>query len=274
VAADDEEFHVPGKEVAVLHRYPSKEYRTKGLDFLQGDRGRTGHVYDNDDKIVEGLEFNGVAATKTTRREQAAGYHLDRFRADNYHRPYKNMGHHLVPCETFKEGSATSPGVFSAQQLEVLRRIEFDVNEGRNIIFLPGFADGLEIQEEVAAQGVNWRSLSEQAQERHRANWRRAARRGANLHQLPCHWDFHSKYSKLVFTDCANLRSTLKKPVDKMCKEWKPPRSIRSKLTKLENDYWSWVVRFGEKMPRGNAETVDRLVKIAPPRKGLGRASR
>ncbi|MFY2562073.1 AHH domain-containing protein [Corallococcus terminator] len=253
------------KQKATLTRAPSKKYRQEGLTFLTGNGARRTRVYDNDAKIIAGLEFIGRSPISKgmTRKQQAAGYHLDQFAADNFFKPYKNMGHHLVPCECFQD-----PKLFPEDPLSILRAVDYDVNEGRNIIFLPGYSDGFEI----LRSELNWSTLGSRTQENHRQKWKRESLRSANLHKLPCHWDFHKKYTGLVKLDMNTLRNRLKAQVKKFCKDWNPPASIPKQLRKLEDDYWEYVVKFGESRPLGKAASIDALIKqFLKPKKGLGR---
>lgn len=253
------------KRKATLTRAPSKTYRQAGLTFLAGDGARRTRVYDNDAKIIAGLEFIGRSPKRKgmTRKQQAEGYHLDQFAADNFFTPYKNMGHHLLPCESFQD-----PKLFPEDPLSILRAVDYDINEGRNIIFLPGYSDGLEILFEK----LKWKTLGPETQEKHRRGWKTEARRFANLHKLPCHWDFHKGYTSLVKEDMDDLRNTLKAQVKKFCKDWDPPASIPRQLRKIEDDYWEHVVKFGESRPLGKAASIDALIKQSlEPKKGLGR---
>ncbi len=173
------------------------------------------------------------------------------------------MGHHLLPCETFQDKK-----LFSEDQLSILRAVDYDINEGRNIIFLPGYADGLEILH----GDLKWKTLSVKVQEGHRRQWQSEARQSANLHKLPCHWDFHKSSTRLVKADTDELRNELKAQSKKFCKDWEPPASIPRKLRKLEDDYWDHVVKFGESRPLGKAASIDTLTKqVLKPKKGLRR---
>jgi hypothetical protein len=223
----------------------SSDYRETGHAELTGNAGRRGPVYDNDAKILAYLRHYDVsprsAAVPKHGAAHAALYHFEHFTSGQ--QPYPNAAHHLVPCEVFSPGE-----VFTEDELEIFRRVEYDVNNGKNIIFLPSFSNAVEVY-----------SLTIEVR-------REQALRYCNVHRLPAHLGCHKDYTAQIKKDCANLKREVRSQLGKMCADWKPPESIPRILHDLQDQYWDYVVTFGESRPLGEGETINSLIKIKPPK--------
>ncbi len=256
--------------IAVLGRN-QHTYRDNGRAELKANAGRRQRVYDNDAKILEYLRFYGVAPRdKGVSRHSpahAALYHFEHFISGR--EPYSNVAHHLLPCDVFNPDE-----VFTEEELEILKRVAYDVNNGQNIIFLPGFSHGVAVyllkRGDTPGSAV-WKGLSEAAQRRHKDAWQKEALRYCCVHRLPCHYDFHQDYTDQVKKDCADLRRLVRSQLGKVCKGWKPPESIPQALFRLQDEYWEYVVRFGESRPLGAGASINALIKLKPPRGKLNR---
>ncbi|QSQ23714.1 AHH domain-containing protein [Pyxidicoccus parkwayensis] len=221
----------------------SSDYRQAGHAALAGNPGRRVPVYDNDAKILGYLRHYNVspssAAIPKHSAAHAALYHFEQFLSGQ--KPYPNAAHHLVPCETF-----TPDVVFTEDELEILKRVLYDVNNGGNIIFLPSFSNAVEVY-----------ALTIEAR-------RERVLRYCNVHRLPAHLDCHKDYTALVKADCADLKRLLRGQLVKVCADWKPPQSIPEELFRLQDRYWEYIVRFGESRPLGQGATINALIKLKP----------
>jgi hypothetical protein len=221
----------------------SSDYRDTGRAELAGNTGRRVPVYDNDAKILAYLRHYNVsprsAAVPKHSAAHAALYHFEHFTSGQ--KPYPNAAHHLVPCEIF------SPGVvFTDDELEILKHVVYDVNNGGNIIFLPSFSNAVEV----------YALTLEERRER--------VLRYCNVHRLPAHLDCHKEYTAQVKKDCADLKQLLRSQLGKVCADWKPPQSIPEELFRLQDAYWHYIVAFGESRPLGEAATINMLIKLKP----------
>lgn len=254
--------------IAVLGRN-SNTYRDNGRSELKANAGRRARVYDNDAKILEYLKLYDVAprdkGVPKHSLAHAARYHFEHFITGQ--RPYSNIAHHLLPCEVFIPNE-----VFTDEESEILKRVDYDVNNGKNIIFLPGFSHAVEVY--LLKRGNRtgsevWKSLGDGARQRHKDAWQKQSLRYCNVHRLPCHYDFHHDYTDKVKADCARLKQLLRSQLGEVCVNWRPPESIPRTLFKLQDMYWGYVVRFGERRPLGAGASINALIRIKPPKDKL-----
>lgn len=251
--------------IAVLGRNQNT-YRDNGRAELKANAGRRQRVYDNDAKILEYLRFYGVEPRdKGVLRHSpahAALYHFEQFITGQ--KPYTNVAHHLLPCDVFNPNE-----VFTEAELEILKRVDYDVNNGRNIIFLPGFAQVVVVhllkRGDTPGSDV-WKGMGEASRRRHMEAWQKEALRCCCVHRLPCHYDFHTDYTARVKADCTRLKRLVRSQLGKVCKGWKPPETIPEELRSLQDKYWEYVVRFGESQPLGAGASLNALIKLKPPR--------
>jgi HNH/ENDO VII superfamily nuclease len=226
---------------AVLYR--TNDYRENGISHIGGNGGKLSRVYNNDDKIKAYLK-NHTIGTKIEGATpgdalHASGYHFNHFRADIARKPYPNQGHHILPCELFSrrsEEGGKQGGVFGTEELRVFYRLEYDVNNGNNVIFLP------------------------------------ALTKHCDVHQLPYHIGSHPTYTANVSQDVEQINAQLKKSLEKPCEDWTPPESIPRQVKKYEDLYWDWIVLFGENEQGASInafrKVIEQLTKSKEPRKG------
>jgi A nuclease family of the HNH/ENDO VII superfamily with conserved AHH len=214
---------------AVLYR--TREYRKNGITHIEGNGGKRSSVYDNDDKISKHLKANdiGTRVEGATAGDalHAAGYHFKHFAADNAGKPYPNEGHHILPCELFSrrsEEGGKQGGVFGTEEFRVLYRLEYDINNGNNIIFLPALTTD------------------------------------CGIHQLPYHVGSHPAYTTKVSKDVEQINALLKKSLEEPCEGWTPPENIPKELKIHEDKYWNWIVIFGENEPGSHINMFRKLV--------------
>ena len=221
------EYAQDKKAVLVRANY----YREKGIETIGGDPGKLERVYNNNSKIKKYLKAKGVKTSIVGATSgddtHAAGYHFNHFSAAVSGSPYPNQGHHLLPCEVFvvrsPDEDKRNNGAFGETELEVLRHLKYDINNGNNVIFLPMIG------------------------------------KHHDVHQLPSHCGSHPKYTTQVAKDMEEVNEKLKSSLRKPCEKWKPPVSIVNELVKLENEYWKWVVLFGEKGPRASLNKLEKF---------------
>jgi hypothetical protein len=272
----DQRKHLNSKKrQAVLERM--NYYRKNGVHHLQsktdccqgkcglasGDRVST--VYDNDVKINAALaalsDFAGMNATD---------FHIDKFKV-KASVPYTNAAHHLVSCDVFTAGDKGR--IFDDDELAIMRALKYDVNWGKNVILLPGYSDGVEVQQLIRRLKIkNWKGMPDAQKDPLKAKAYLAARqrvsKAANLHRLPCHWDYHPSYIVYVKQDIKRYKSNLQAEMKEVCETWNPPEALPDKLAGFENDYWKWIVNFGASLAIGKAKS---LADITPIKRGKGK---
>ncbi|RKH41553.1 AHH domain-containing protein [Corallococcus sicarius] len=204
--ADDGHIDGAGKLRARLKR--SRDYRQKGYSHIDGDGGRKSAYLDLDVirsvLLSRGTDAQGKVARGS--REHASHYIFGHGR--NFHigqSPYSNQGHHLLPEE------ALSPNYLGSDQLRMLQGVDYDINNGENIIFLPSRS------------------------------------RDSDFHKLPHHSGSHPKYTKQIARDMGAVRKSLNAALakDKKHKLWNPPTDIRDRLMGLQEQYWDFLVGAG-----------------------------
>ncbi|ATB26802.1 AHH domain-containing protein [Melittangium boletus] len=192
-----------------LTRSGSREYRTHGYKHISGNYARK-LVYADLDVIQGVLQARGTDA-KDKWVKKGSKLHAYRYTftfGKNFQigqSPYSNQGRHLLPVEAF------SGKYFNENELQLLGRVEYDVNNGENIIFLPSKA------------------------------------RDVEFHRLPYHNGSHPKYTVAVIEDMSGIRGALGKAMDKDRKheEWNPPEDLKEQLMDLQKKYWNMLVLSG-----------------------------
>ena len=192
-------------------------YRQDGYDHIKGKTGKV-RVYNKKGRIMEVLKERGtkpkeVAGEKTPSPGSYA--HAKRYYftyRDNYIEfgsPYPNQGHHLLPVEGKTEDGFFER--FTTDQKLLLRKVDYDINNGANIMFLP------------------------------------TAARSAELQNLPIHKGKHPKYTNAVRTDAKGIQNALQKVIagDPDHENWDPPGDIKQKLLDLQDDYWKLLKNAG-----------------------------
>ncbi|QDE93583.1 hypothetical protein BHS06_33905 [Myxococcus xanthus] len=197
-----------GKLKARLRR--SRDYRDKGHKHIKGNGGRN-KIYANLEVIQGVLQARGTRVRGDKRIKPGSLTHARRYtfvHGQNFkigQSPYINQAHHLLPEEAFSDKN------FDSDQMRMLRGVDYNINNGENIIFLPAVA------------------------------------RDSEFHRLPHHMGSHPAYSAQVVRDMAAVRDLLKSALakDKKHKEWNPPASVKKELTTLQSKYWDMVSAAG-----------------------------
>ncbi|WIG93266.1 AHH domain-containing protein [Myxococcus sp. SDU36] len=197
-----------GKLKARLRR--SRDYREKGHKHIKGNGGRN-KIYANLEIIQEVLQARGTRVRGDKRIKPGSLAHARRYtfvHGQNFklgQSPYINQAHHLLPEEAF------SDKYFDSDQMRMLLGVDYDINNGENIIFLPALA------------------------------------RDSEFHRLPHHSGSHPAYSAVVSDDMSTVRDLLKTALekDKKHKEWNPPEDVKTQLMDLQLDYWDMVSAAG-----------------------------
>ncbi|WP_426755753.1 AHH domain-containing protein [Myxococcus sp. Y35] len=197
-----------GKQKARLRR--SRDYREKGHQHIKGNGGRN-KVYADLETIQGVLQARGTRVRGDKRVKAGSLTHARRYTfvyGQNFkigQSPYINQAHHLLPEEAF------SDKYFTSDQMRMLQGVDYNINNGENIIFLP------------------------------------AVSRDSEFHRLPHHSGSHPAYSELVKADMIVVRDSLDSALakDKKHKEWSPPEDVKALLMRLQSDYWNWVSAAG-----------------------------
>ncbi len=212
---DDENIHLllGDKVKAVWTR--STDYRKMAIDGIKSKSDRL-EVYDDDDTLM--LSLSTVKPTpavdpatgKTISSGDAlhrARYKFKNFKVKPANKPYPNHAHHLIPARGFIT-------LFTHEQKMVLYRVEYDVNNGNNLIFLPSHIDS------------------------------------CRYHYLPWHEtnDGHSNYN----TEVRESATTIEERLNEIIKEENEcteddnlPKDLPQKLEDLENKLWNILVNAG-----------------------------
>lgn len=109
--------------------------------------------------------------------------------------PYENQAHHLIPQNTYTS-------LFGQRERDMLKRVDYDVHNGKNIIFLP-------VQVDDTA-----------------------------FHELPHHNGEHDAYDWEVVDDAKELGQDLRELGDEACDD-KALQDIKQQLMDLQEKYWN-----------------------------------
>ncbi|WP_437669523.1 AHH domain-containing protein [Sorangium sp. So ce131] len=224
------------ENIAVLHREHYTAYRANGIKHISGNGGRRA-VYDSIMTIRRGLERHKPEGKLEKRNEErvpwtnqhAEGYTFKHF-AVKAGKPYPNEAHHMIPIEFFSS-------MLGKNEVDILRKIDYNVNNGENIIFLPQKYE-------------------------HRF-----------IHMLPVHFRIpkkkgHPEYSTFVKTEAARLRQRLQKGIneDSSHTKWSPSKDIVAELKSLQKALWNFAVRMvGLHMSHINDVEKQKLAPNAAP---------
>ncbi|WP_052519239.1 AHH domain-containing protein [Archangium violaceum] len=196
-----------GKQKARLQR--SRDYRKNGYKHIKGNGGRKSVYADLDviqgalQTLGTGVRGKGVTAGSKAHARRYTFTYGNNFRIGKS--PYANQGHHLLPEEAFLDK------FFDSNQLRMLQGVDYNINNGENIIFLPA-------------------RLEDTA-----------------FHLLPFHQGRHPAYTEKVDADMEQVRDVLDKALakDKKHKQWNPPEDLKDRLMNLQKDYWDMLVAAG-----------------------------
>ena len=187
----------------------SPEYRQANIDGTKAKRDRE-DVYNNDEKLqtnLSNITWKKKLKYQPGSKEHCDEYKLDKFKADNAKKPYDNHSHHMIPKNDFFNR-------FDSEQQEILWQVDYDVNNGNNMIFLPAKADKF----------------------RH-------------VHKLPWHHAAggHKSYSDKVKDAATEIEDEVNKEIDKLkeCESYKISDKIAKSLVQYENNLWKIIVNLG-----------------------------
>jgi hypothetical protein len=193
----------------------SRTYRDNGYRTIKGNGGKK-RRYADLERIQGVLHERGTTPTPKKDGlgrpiEPASVAHARRYTftsGKNFKiggSPYANEAHHMLPVEAFGDK------YFTAEQKEVLERIKYDVNNGKNIIFLP------------------------------------ESDRDCEFHNLPQHNGSHPDYTALVDGDMQNVRTD----VDKVLAEDPEHKNysvqdMKKRFMDLQDQYWGHLASCGQ----------------------------
>ena len=191
----------------------SSDYRKKTIQGIK-EKSERKDVYDNEDVLKATLsnvkpraEISATGQIKHIASGSKA--HIARYKLDKFidgHSPYPNHAHHMIPANAFINR-------FNSEQKEILWQIEYDVNNGNNLIYLPSTAEA------------------------------------TKYHYLPVHTtsDFHAPYSKEIKESATKIRDKVNKMIDqvKPCETQDPPADLVKELVNYENMLWDLIVGLG-----------------------------
>lgn len=196
----------------IFHR--QRTYRQNGYDEIKGNAGKNG-IYgaSKNNWLKQALKKYRVkprpkGSVAAASDGHAARYYFTYGRNFQVGRsPYVNEAHHLIPVES----TFVNPP-FTSEQLILLRKVDYNINNGENIIFLP------------------------------------TTERGAEFHNLPIHNGDHPRYTNLVKADTKKISQSLQKEIDKDPNHdnWTPPSDVVQKLKNLEDKYWNFLKNAGQ----------------------------
>ncbi len=193
----------------------SSDYRKKAMEGIKAKTDRKNR-YDSIALLSKTLSNVNpkpeVSATgQQTKIQSGSAAHCARYKLACFisgSTPYPNHAHHMIPANAFINR-------FTSDQQNILRKIEYDVNNGNNLIFLPS----------------NYESM--------------------RYHLLPWHQtdDFHEPYSDEVKNSAKEIENKINKVLDKAepCTEQSPPDDLVEEMVIYENKLWNLIVNLGPK---------------------------
>ena len=193
----------------------NSSYAQNGHDYLLSVDGRG--VYKNVDHDyfvhVKGLVADRCKFPDSKREENFNPSYGQDF-------PYKYQAHHILPAESFFCKTSKGP-IFSAEQMRLLLKSDYNINNGHNIIMLPTN------NEHVC------------------------------VHMLMQHRGSHNQYSAMVTRGLKKLADKLQKIID----EKKPHEDITvnlaKELEKMEDAYWNWIIKVSQSVIKKVAASTD-----------------
>jgi hypothetical protein len=208
--------HMPDAKQRKATLTRNSKYRENGYKYIS-DTGSRLLIYSSPKKLTNIMSVLATRGTRPNPRtvKPASMGHAKRY-AKRYAfkyktnfkvggAPYVNEAHHLLP-----ESAFTIPP-FTSDQIKLLWMVDYDVNNKKNIIFLP------------------------------------KRTRDCDFHLLPNHSGDHPRYTSLVKADMSKLRTQLNDIIksDPDHKNWSPPNDIKKKLLDLQKDYWTYLTNCG-----------------------------
>jgi len=200
---------------------PTYPYRENGYCVISGSSSKPTNFVAGESGITPKAKCDVYACTEVIRKklkskkwkkitdpgsdEHVARYYFDH--GENFKNgstPYLNEGHHLIPHTSSFE-------TFTDKQMEILKKIDYNVNNGNNIIFLPKLVGD------------------------------------CAFHNLPYHSGSHGQYTDQVKADFKEIKDSLNKVKADPCEVIEPLQSIKDYFYKIQDDYWKLIVKSGKK---------------------------
>lgn len=197
------------------------DYRTNGHKATLGDLGRNNR-YKTPRRILATLKQKESKRTHSCLKPVSYGSpeHVERYYFEfvavyilgglngqsipNFSKgwaPYKNQAHHLIPQAKFL-------ALFPPREAAMLKRVDYNVHNGRNLIFLPERS------------------------------------KDCSFHNLPYHSGSHKEYDDQVQLDADELSQKLRELGDKACDD-EAVSNIKERLMALQEDYWTMLAKAG-----------------------------
>ncbi len=208
----DEEIHLSLGDKVKATWTRSTNYRKQTIDGIKAKAKRL-NVYNSDKKLQATLRFvspqdhEGFEEVSSGDITHRARYKFDQFKVSPASDPYPNHAHHIIPARGFITK-------FNYEQRKILFRVEYDVNNANNLIFLPSLISC------------------------------------CKYHLLPWHEtkDGHSNYNSEVRESATTIEKRLNEIIEeeKECTENDNlPKDLPQKLVDLENKLWNILVNAG-----------------------------
>ncbi|WP_020408545.1 AHH domain-containing protein [Hahella ganghwensis] len=192
-------------------------YAKNGYHYIKNKADRK-KVYDSTNaKLKKALEsrFKRAQGTTVGSSEHISRYKYvyskttsagKQFNFHNQNMPYQSEAHHMLPNEVFSGKKAE----FNESQLELLRKVPYNLNHGENIIFLPKYESDCVI------------------------------------HSLPQHNGSHPKYNKKAGSEVKKVKSKLGKKKAEPCKPTEVVvEEILTDLISYQQSMWDWIIKQG-----------------------------
>jgi hypothetical protein len=196
------------------------DYRKNGHQATIADLSR-GNRYKTPKRIKETLRGRGWAPSKYMKPVSLLSpEHIERYYFEfvacyisgkragqaiaNFARggaPYANQAHHLIPQAKFL-------ALFPTREEQMLKRVDYNVHNGRNIIFLPAHSPD------------------------------------CSYHNLPYHSGSHEAYDLQVEADATELSRKLRELGTEACDD-EVLLAIKDRLMALQEDYWNTLAQAG-----------------------------
>jgi hypothetical protein len=127
----------------------------------------------------------------------------------NQQHPYPWRGHHMLPSSAFYFHGADKKPCFTPEQIDVILRSDYNINDGHNIIMLPA------------------------------QNW------AVPVHELPQHPSNHVRYTQRVMNDLRNISKILTRMKENTACPPELQARVKQNLQNKENRYWEFLVDLG-----------------------------
>lgn len=200
-AEDEGGPHVDASKPAKAILGKDSQYAHNGHKYLKGQQGRG--VYQNVNHPYF-VHIKDLVADHCKFPDGNRPENFDPSYGQSW--PYMYQAHHILPAESFFCKTSKGP-IFSSEQMTLLLKTDYDINNGHNIIMLPA------LNEHVC------------------------------VHMLMQHRGSHGQYSAMVIKGLKKLADKLQKIVDKKKEHEDVTIDLAKELEKMEDAYWNWIVK-------------------------------